>query len=54
MKVIAVSKTFSMENILPLINYGHLDYGENKVQEAVDKWSEIKKEEKKFKFTYGW
>ena len=43
MKVIAVSKTFSMENILPLINYGHLDYGENKVQEAVDKWSEIKK-----------
>ena len=45
-KVIAVSKTFSMENILPLINYGHLDYEENKVQEAVDKWSEIKKEEK--------
>ena len=45
-KVIAVSKTFSMENILPLINYGHLDYGENKVQEAVDKWSEIKRREK--------
>src|SRR5210317_40108 len=41
-KVIAVSKTFKLEKILPLIEYGHLDYGENKVQEAVDKWSEIK------------
>ena len=41
-KVIAVYKTFKIENILPLIEYGHLDYGENKVQEAIDKWSEIK------------
>ena len=41
-KVIAVSKTFKLEKIIPLIEYGHLDYGENKVQEAVDKWSEIK------------
>ena len=41
-KVIAVSKTFKLEKILPLINYGHLDYGENKVQEALEKWSEIK------------
>jgi PLP dependent protein len=41
-KVIAVSKTFKLESILPLIEYGHLDYGENKVQEAIDKWSEIK------------
>jgi PLP dependent protein len=41
-KVIAVSKTFKLERILPLIEYGHLDYGENKVQEAIDKWSEIK------------
>ncbi len=41
-KIIAVSKTFSIENILPLIDYGHLDFGENKVQEAVDKWTEIK------------
>ena len=40
--VIAVSKTFKLEKILPLIEYGHLDYGENKVQEAIDKWSEIK------------
>mgnify|MGYP001229909427 CR=1 FL=1 len=41
-KVIAVSKTFKLEKILPLIEYGHLDYGENKVQEAIDKWAEIK------------
>ena len=41
-KVIAVSKTFKLEKILPLIEYGHLDYGENKVQEAIDKWSEIR------------
>ena len=41
-KVIAVSKTFKLEKILPLIEYGHIDYGENKVQEAIDKWSEIK------------
>ena len=41
-RIIAVSKTFKLEKILPLIEYGHLDYGENKVQEAIDKWSEIK------------
>ena len=41
-KVIAVSKTFKLEKILPLIEFGHLDYGENKVQEAIDKWSSIK------------
>ena len=41
-KIIAVSKTFSLNNILPLIEYGHLDYGENKVQEAIDKWSDVK------------
>ena len=40
--VIAISKTFKLEKILPLIDYGHLDYGENKVQEAFDKWSDIK------------
>ena len=40
--IIAVSKTFSIENILPLIEHGHLHYGENKVQEALDKWSDIK------------
>ena len=41
-KIIAVSKTFSMDKIKPLIEYGHLDFGENKVQEAVKKWSDIK------------
>jgi len=41
-QIIAVSKTFPIENILPLIEYGHLHYGENKVQEALDKWTEIK------------
>ena len=41
-KVIAVSKTFGIDKILPLIEYGHLDYGENKVQEALEKWSDIK------------
>jgi PLP dependent protein len=41
-KVIAVSKTFNLDKIMPLIEYGHLDFGENKVQEALDKWSEIK------------
>ena len=41
-KIIAVSKTFSLDKILPLIEYGHLDYGENKVQEAIDKWTETK------------
>ena len=42
-KIIAVSKTFKIDKILPLIEYGHYDYGENKVQEAVEKWTEIKK-----------
>ena len=41
-KIIAVTKTHEMSNILPLINHGHLDYGENKVQEAIEKWESIK------------
>ena len=45
-KIIAVSKTFKLDKILPLINHGHLHYGENKVQEAVEKWSNIKNEKK--------
>ena len=48
-KIIAVSKTFKIDHITPLINSGHLDYGENKVQEAIDKWSNIKKENKNIK-----
>ena len=42
-KIIAVSKTFKIDKILPLIEHGHLHYGENKVQEAIEKWTEIKK-----------
>ena len=42
-KIVAVSKTFKIDKILPLIEYGHTDYGENKVQEAVEKWTETKK-----------
>ena len=41
-KIIAISKTFSLDKIMPLIDYGHNDYGENKVQEALDKWTVIK------------
>ena len=41
-KIVAVSKTFEINKILPLIEYGHIDFGENKVQEAIDKWTEIK------------
>jgi len=41
-KIIAVTKTFSIEKIMPLIDYGHQDFGENKVQEAIEKWQEIK------------
>ena len=43
-KVIAVSKTFPIEKIIPLIEYGHRDYGENKVQEAINKWLKIKEQ----------
>ena len=42
-EIIAVSKTFSIEHIMPLIKHGHRHYGENKVQEAEKKWSDIKK-----------
>ena len=48
-KIIAVSKTFKIDHIMPLINYGHSDFGENKVQEAIDKWSQIKSENKEIK-----
>ena len=41
-KIIAVSKTFEISHINPLIDYGHTDFGENKVQEAIEKWSDIK------------
>ena len=41
-KIIAVSKTFGMDKISPLIDHGHLDFGENKVQEAIEKWNDVK------------
>ena len=46
-KIIAVSKTFKINHIKPLIDYGHLHFGENKVQEAIEKWTDIKKENNK-------
>ena len=49
LRVIAVSKTFAIEHIKPLIDYGHIDYGENKVQEAIDKWTKVKKDNSSIK-----
>jgi len=48
-KIVAVSKTFKIDQILPLIEHGHIDFGENKVQEAVEKWTETKKIKPKVK-----
>ena len=49
LKVVAVSKTFNLEQILPLVKFGHVDFGENKVQEALDKWINIKQEHQDIK-----
>ena len=48
-KIIAVSKSHPVASISPLINHGHLDFGENKVQEAIDKWSDIKNKKNSIK-----
>ena len=48
-KIIAVSKTFPVELIKPVIDHGHLDFGENKVQEALEKWTEIKEKNRSIK-----
>jgi pyridoxal phosphate enzyme (YggS family) len=48
-KIIAVSKTFKIDKILPVIEHGHIDFGENKVQEAIEKWTEVKKKNLKIK-----
>ena len=48
-KIIAVSKTFPINSVLPLIKYGHIHYGENKVQEAKEKWASIKNDYKHVK-----
>ncbi len=47
--IIAISKTFSLNQIMPLINYGHIHFGENKVQEALEKWQDIKNNNKNIK-----
>ena len=47
--IIAVSKTFKIEHISHLINFGHSHFGENKVQEALEKWSDMKKNNKNIK-----
>ena len=47
--IVAVSKTFSLEHIKPLIDYGHTHFGENKVQEAKSKWQEYKKKNQNLK-----
>jgi hypothetical protein len=41
-KIIAVSKTFKIDHIMPIIDHGHIHFGENKIQEAVEKWGDIK------------
>ena len=48
-KIIAVSKTFLMNDIQPLIHHGHKDFGENKIQEAISKWSDIKEKNPQLK-----
>ena len=48
-KVICVSKTFHIDKLKPLIDHGHYDFGENKVQEAILKWSKIKKDKSNLK-----
>ena len=53
-KIIAVTKTFSYDVISPLVDYGHLHFGENKVQEAHSKWSDVKKKKRKYTITYDW
>ena len=48
-KIVAISKTFKIDHILPLINFGHTDFGENKVQEALEKWKQVKEKNNKLK-----
>ena len=51
-KIVVVSKSFEINDILPVINYGHKDFGENRIQEANDKWSNLKKEKKDIKLHF--
>ena len=50
--IIAISKTFSIKDILPLIEHGHNHFGENKIQESLEKWSEVKKKNGNFKLHF--
>ena len=47
--IVAISKTFALDHIKPLIDYGHTHFGENKVQEAISKWRDIKNDRKDLK-----
>ena len=51
-EIIAISKTFSLKDILPLIEHGHNHFGENKIQEALEKWSDVKKENENLKLHF--
>ena len=51
-EIVAVSKTFPLSKILPLINFGHKHYGENKIQEAVEKWTDVKNDFKSIKLHF--
>jgi Predicted enzyme with a TIM-barrel fold len=53
-KIIAVSKTFTMSYIKPLVDHGHVDFGENKVQEAINKWTETKEKKSRYKTSFNW
>ena len=48
-KIIAICKTFPISDVLPLINHGHVHFGENKVQESMEKWTDIKNDFKNIK-----
>ena len=50
--IVAVSKTFKIDKILPLIDHGHIHFGENKVQEAIEKWTEVKKKNSRNSTSY--
>ena len=48
-QIIAVSKTFPLKEIIPLVNHGHIHFGENKIQEAIKKWTKLKTENREIK-----
>ena len=48
-KIIAVSKTFKIDHLMPIIEHGHIHFGENKVQEAIEKWTDIKNKNEQIK-----